>query len=54
MDTRNLDSIIDINVVVSPLAAPRATFNELLIVGSTVNIDTTERLRVYESADEML
>ena len=53
--TQNLDRIVDISVEVSPLAAPRATFNELLIVGSTAGIiDTTERLRVYEDPDDML
>jgi hypothetical protein len=53
--TFNLDSIVDITVEVSPLAAPRATFNELLIVGTTVGIiDTTERVRLYEEADDML
>ena len=53
MDTFSLDSIVDISVLVSPLAAPRATFNELLIVGPTAIIDTDERVRVYESVAEL-
>ena len=52
--TFDLKSIVDISVHRTPLAAPRATFNELLIVGTTDNISTTERLRVYEAADDML
>jgi hypothetical protein len=53
-NTLSLDRIVDISVEVSPLAAPRATFNELLIVGSTVNITKAERVRVYEAAADML
>jgi len=58
MSTRSLDSIVDIAVEISPLAAPRQTFDQLLIQGSTV-LDTdpiteTERVRVYESLAEML
>lgn len=52
--TFSLDSIVDITVSVSPLAAPRATFNIALIIGTTAVIDTTERLRLYETADDML
>jgi hypothetical protein len=52
--TFNLDSVVDIVVQVSPLAAPRATFNELLIVGSTDVIETTERVGLYEDPDDML
>lgn len=52
--TFSLDSIVDIVVSVSPLAAPRATFNELLIVGTTAIIPTSERCRVYEDPDDMI
>lgn len=54
--THNLDSIVDITVEISPLAAPRATFNELLIIGSTVvaGFDTDERVRLYEDPADML
>jgi len=58
MSTRSLDSIVDIAVEISPLAAPRQTFDQLLIQGSTVldadPITETERVRVYESLAEML
>jgi hypothetical protein len=52
--TFNLDSIVDIVVQVSPLAAPRATFNIALIVGSSDVIDAIERVRLYEEPDDML
>jgi len=52
--TRSLDSIVDIQVLVSPLAAARSTFNQALIIGSTNVIQTAERLRLYESATEVL
>ena len=52
--TFNLDSVVDIVVQISPLAAPRATFNELLIVGSTDVIPPAERVRLYENPDDML
>lgn len=58
MSTRNLDSIVDVAVEISPLAAPRQTFDQLLIQGSTVlgsgPITESERLRVYESTSEMI
>ena len=54
MTTRSLDSIIDIKVLVSPLAAARSTFNQALIIGDTNVIPTSERLREYESATEVL
>jgi len=54
MTTRSLDSIIDIKVLVSPLAAARSTFNQALIIGDTNVIPTSERLRKYESATEVL
>lgn len=53
-ESLSLDSIVDITVEVSPLAAPRATFNIACIIGNTDVIDTTERLRMYEDADDML
>lgn len=55
MTTLNLDQIVDISVEVSPLAAPRATFNVALFIGTKTGIiDTTERLRLFTSADEVL
>jgi hypothetical protein len=54
MTTQNLNSIITISEYVSPLSAPRTTFNELLVIGKAGVIDTTERLRQYTSAADML
>lgn len=52
--TFNLDSIVDITVSVSPLAAPRTTFNIALILGTTAIIPAAERVRLYEDPDDML
>ena len=54
MTTLNLDSIVDVIVLVSPSSAPRAAFNELLILGSTAVIPTVERLREFTSLADML
>src|SRR5512133_1909491 len=52
--TQSLDRLVDVVVRVSPLAAPRATFNELLIIGTSVHISTDDRLKKYASPQEML
>jgi hypothetical protein len=52
--TLDLNTIIDVVVLVSPSSAPRATFNQLLILGSSNIIDTDERLRQYTSVAGML
>ena len=52
--TRSLNSIVDIEVLIGPLSAPRAEFNQALIIGSTDIIQEAERLRKYESAAEVL
>ena len=54
MTTRSLDSIVDIQVLISPLAAARSTFNQALIIGESTVIPLSERLRLYESATEVL
>lgn len=61
MTTLNLNQIVDVSVEVSPTAAPRAEFNQLLIIGTTGlslpgdnAITTTERLREYTSLADML
>lgn len=54
MTTLNLNNIIDVTVYVSPSAAPRAEFNQLLIVGSTDVVSVEERIKSYESTAEML
>jgi hypothetical protein len=53
-ETFNLDSVVDITVMISPLAAPRATFNIALIVGSSTVITAEERVRLYETVEDML
>lgn len=52
--TRSLDSIVDIQVLVSPLAAARSSFNQALIIGDTNVISVSDRLKLYESAAEVL
>ncbi len=52
--TRSLDSIVDIQVLVSPLSAARSTFNQLLILAEKVEGYTGERLKLYESITEVL
>ena len=54
MTTRSLDSIVDIQVLVSPLAAARSSFNQALIIGNTNVISVSDRLKLYESAAEVL
>lgn len=54
MTTRSLDSIVDIQVLVSPLAAARSSFNQTLIIGDTNVISVSDRLKLYESAAEVL
>lgn len=52
--TRSLDSIVDIEVLVSPLAAARSTFNQALIIALKREGYTGERLQLYESIAEVL
>ncbi len=54
MSTLSLNSIVDVQVLISPLSAPRAGFNEALIIGTSNVIPSGERLRRYESADGLL
>jgi len=51
--TLSLDSLVDVQIRVSPLAAPRATFNEALIIGTSAVISTATRLKKYASLTEM-
>jgi len=54
MTTRSLNSIVDIEVLVSPLSAARSSFNQALIIGVSTVISTATRLKLYESATEVL
>jgi hypothetical protein len=53
-DTLNLNRIVDVDVYISPASAPRATFNQLLIIGTASIILAVERLREYSSVADML
>jgi len=53
-NTLSLDTIVNVTVLISPLSAPRGTFNETLIVGEAEVIPTSERLRLYTDPDDML
>ena len=49
-----LNGVIQLSVYLTPPAAPRNTFNKGLVVGSTVRISISERVRVYTSAAGMI
>ena len=55
--TLSLNGIVDVIINISPLAAPRATFNQLLIVGTSTHIPScgvgNTRIRVYENLTQM-
>ena len=51
--THDLSDIVDITVEISPLAAARATFNQLLIVGPATYISALARVAEYSSLTEM-
>lgn len=50
MDSLNLSRIVDVEVHVSPLTAPRRTFNEGLIIGDTDGISAATRLKRYSQS----
>lgn len=50
----NLNSIINIPVYVSPLAAPRNDFSNFLIIGNSTHLSTSTRLKKYTSLAEMV
>ena len=54
MATQDLKNIVTITEYVSPMSAPRATFNQMLVVGSAGIIPTSERVREYTAASDML
>ncbi len=56
-NTQSLNSIVDVVVEISPLAAPRPTFNQALFIGPSAYINSqTTRLKKYDSnfASEMV
>jgi len=52
-NTFSLDTIVDVVVEVSPLAAPRPTFNQMLIMGSSNHISAANRVAMVESMTEV-
>lgn len=52
--TLSLNKIVNVVVSVSPLAAPRNSFNQGLIIGPSVVIPKAERLRFYSNVNDML
>lgn len=47
----SVSDVVNVSVVLSPIAAATRNFGSLLIMGSSSVIDTTERLRLYSSLD---
>lgn len=47
----SVSDVVNVSVVLSPIAAATRNFGSLLILGSSAVIDTTERLRQYSSLD---
>jgi len=54
MATQNLNSIVNVSVIVSATAAPRSNFNEFLIIGISTHISTSTRLKRYTALADML
>lgn len=54
MSNIQLDGIVDVNVVLSPVTAMRADFNSALILGVTDVVKTSERVKKFYSTSEML
>lgn len=49
-----LTPVIDVNIISSPIALGRLDFNLGLIIGDTVKIGTTTRVKVYANTTEMV
>lgn len=47
----SVSDVVNVSVVMSPIAAATRNFGSLLILGSSPVVDTTERLRLYSSLD---
>lgn len=52
--TLSLKEIVNVVVEVSPLAAPRRTFNQLLVLGPTAIVPVNTRVAIYTSTSAML
>lgn len=56
-NTLSLDQIVNVSVQISPLAAPRPTFNQALFIGTSAVIPTTganSRIRMYSTPAQLL
>jgi len=54
MSTLPLSEIVDVNVSISPISAPRRTFGLGLIIGNSTHIDLVTRVKVYSDLTEMI
>lgn len=54
MSTLPLSDIVNISVVVSPVATIRSGFNLGLIVGSSIHISASDRVKLYTGTDGMI
>lgn len=50
----NVSSVVNVQVVMSPVAAAERNFGSLLILGDSDYIDTTERIRQYSDIDGVI
>lgn len=51
--TQSFNGVVDISVSVSPASAPRAGFNQMLIIGPSTIISKTDRIKGYTSVADM-
>jgi hypothetical protein len=51
MNSLSVNDVVDVDIVLSPVAAQERNFGSLLIVGDSSVVDVSERLRLYTSAD---
>jgi hypothetical protein len=51
MNSLSVNDVVDVDIVLSPIAAQERNFGSLLIIGDSSVIDVTERLRLYTSID---
>lgn len=47
----SVSDVVNVSIVMSPVAAATRNFGSLLILGSSAVVDTTERMRLYSSLD---
>jgi len=52
--TLPLSDIVNVSVVVSPIAATRSNFNLGLIIGTSTVISASDRIKLYTKVDDMV